>query len=60
MPVLSVVCLNCGTRAGQLGRQAGPAENVTAGEFSRRFLLGLCGGVSLTLAAVLVYARLLW
>ena len=60
MPVLSVVCFNCGTRAGQLGGQSGPTESPTAGQLPRTFLLGLCGGGALALAAVIVYARLLW
>ena len=60
MPVLAVVCFKCGTRAGQLGGQFGPTERLTADQFPHTFLLGLCGGGLLALAALLVYARLLW
>lgn len=58
MAALSVVCFNCGTRAGQLSRQPGQAASPPAAERSRTFLLGLCGGGALVLTAALVYARL--
>ena len=59
MAALSVVCFNCGTRAGQLGGQPGQArEPGRRASVPRTFLLGLCGGGALVLTAALVYARL--
>ena len=58
MPALAVVCFHCGTRAGQVGGRPGRADRPAVGQPPPTFLLGLCGGGSLVLAAALVYARL--